>query len=111
MMKGQLGENALAFGSECEQDFAAVVLGAIAADISTGLETVDEFDGAVMANLHARGQFADNRADSGGHAFDRQHELVLAALEPRGLHGLLAKMEELPNLVAEFGEGLVVGQG
>jgi hypothetical protein len=37
MMKRQFAENLLAFGSECEQDLAAIVMSARAMDKSSGL--------------------------------------------------------------------------
>ena len=110
MMKGEFGEHFFAFRGKGQEDFAAVVLRAGAVDEASGFEAVDQFDGAVMADLHTVGQFLDAGADARGHAFDGEHELILAALQARFFDHLLAEVEEAADLVAEFGQCLVIRQ-
>ena len=108
MMQGEFAEDFLASGREGEEDFAAIVLGAGAMDKASGFEAIDQFDGAVVADLHAIGQFADAGAHTGGHPFHGEHELILAAFEAGLLHHFLAKVEEAADLVTELGQRLVV---
>jgi hypothetical protein len=111
MMQRQFAEHLLAFGREPKQNFAAVVLGAGAVDKSSRLQAVDQFHGAVVADLHAIGEFSDAWTDSGRHALDRQHELVLAALHAGIFHHLLAEVEEASDLIPELRQCLIVRQG
>ncbi len=111
MMQRQFGEHLLSFGSKREQHLAAVVLGPRAVDKSSPFQAIYQFHGAVVADLHAIGQFADSWTNPGRHALDRQHELVLAALQPRLFYRLLAEMEEAADLVAELRQRLVIRQG
>src|SRR2546425_3972874 len=102
MMQGQLGENALTFRSECEQYFTPVVAGTIATHVSSGLKAVDQLNCAVVADLHAVRQFADAWTHSGGHAFDGQHELILASFQSCFFHRALAEMQKFADLEAEL---------
>jgi len=108
MMEREFAEDSFSFGGECEQNFAAVLLSARTVDEATGFEAVDQFHGAVVADLHTVGQFADAGADALGHALDGEHELVLSAFKAGVLYDLLAEVEEAANLVTEFRECLVV---
>jgi hypothetical protein len=54
-MQGEFAEDLLSFGGKREQDLAAIVLGAGAMDESSRFQTVDQFHGAVVADLHAVG--------------------------------------------------------
>src|SRR5712691_990137 len=53
MMKSELAQHLLALRSKRQQDFAAIILGPRAMDKSSTFEPVHQFDGAVMADLHA----------------------------------------------------------
>ena len=61
MVKREFGEHLFSLGSKREQHFAAVVLGAGAVDKSSRFQAIHQFHGAVVADLHAIGQFADSR--------------------------------------------------
>jgi len=111
MMQRQLGEHLLTLGSEREQYLAAVVLRPRAVDKSSRFQTIHQFHGAMVADLHAIRQFADSRTNPGRHALDRQHKLVLAALQSRLFNRLLAEMKEAADLVAELRQRLVIRQG
>jgi hypothetical protein len=102
MMERQFGENFFSFRGEREQDLAAVVSGAGATNKAARFQAVDEFDGAMVADLHAAGQFADARAYSGRHTFDGQHKLILAALEAGLLHHFFTEVQEAADLVTEL---------
>ena len=80
-------------------------------DEASGLQAVHQFHGAVVADLHAVGQFANPRPHPGRHALDGQHELILAPLQARLLHHLLAEVEKAANLVTELRQRLIVRQG
>ena len=110
MMKGEFAEDFFTFRSESEKDFAAIIVSAGAMDETSGFEAVHQFNGTVMANLHTVRQFANARADARGHAFDGEHELILAALQAGFFNYLLAEMEKAADLIAEFGQCLVVRQ-
>jgi len=81
MMKRKFGEHLLSPGSKREQHFAAVILGPRAMDKTSGFQTIYQFHGAMVADFHAAGQFADARTDPGRDALDGKHELVLAPLQ------------------------------
>jgi len=108
MMPCQFGENFLSFKSKGQQHFTAIALGAVPMNIPSLFEAIHQFDGTVVADLHALSQLADARPRPLRHAFDCQHELILPTLEARSVHCLLAEMEKPANLVAEFSESLVV---
>ena len=74
MVKREFGKNLFAFRSEREQNLAAIVLGAGAVDKASRFQAVHKFHGAMVADLHAIGQFANPRTHPGWHALDRQHE-------------------------------------
>ena len=71
-------------------------------------QAIHQFDGAVMADLHALGELPNPRSDPGWDALDRQHQLILSALQSGFLYRLLAEMKESPNLVAELRQRLVI---
>jgi hypothetical protein len=111
MMESQFAEDPFAFGGKSEQNLAAVILGALAAYVTSGFEPIDEFHGAVMTDLHAVGKLLDAGPDACRHALDSQHELILTTLETSLLHGLLAEMEKLTDVITKVRQGLIVRQG
>src|SRR5260370_32281364 len=111
MMRRQFAEDLLPFGRKRQQHFAAIVLSTSAVDKSPRLEAVHQLHGAVVADLHAIRQFANQRANSSRRSLYRQDELVLAALPTGALHHLLAEVKEAANLVTELRQRLVVRQG
>jgi len=102
MMQSEFGQNALAFGGECQQYLSAVIPRARAPHISPTFQTVDQFHRAVMLNLHPVGQFPNARPHSLGYAFDRKHQLVLPAFQTGCLHRSFAEMQEPANLIPEL---------
>src|ERR1700688_1480286 len=79
-------------------------------DKSSRFQAIDQFNGAVVADLHTIGEFAHSRTHSSRHALDCQHQLILAALEASLFYDLLAEVEEAADLVAELRQRLVVRQ-
>lgn len=55
MMKRQLAEDLLSFGSQCKQHVSTIILRACAMDESSCFKAVHQLNGAVVANLHTAG--------------------------------------------------------
>ncbi len=108
MMQRQFSQDPLSFGRQAEQDLSAVIPRTLTMDESAGFQPIHQFDGAVVANLHARSQLANARANSRRHALDRQHQLILAALQARALDDKFAEMEKAADLITKFRQRLVV---
>lgn len=111
MVHGKFGQDALTFRSQAQKNFAAVAMGAFPAHVAASFQAVDQFDGAVVLDLHPAGDFANTRAHSIRHALYRQHELILAALQARVFYSLFAEMEKLADLIAELGQSLIIREG
>ena len=99
VMKREMTQNLLSPRGQRKQHFAAVLAAALAADIPSRGQPVDQFNRAVMLNLQALRQFADAGANPCGQSLERQHELVLARLQPGVASGLFAEMQEAADLV------------
>lgn len=102
VVKREFAEDFLAFRCERQQDFAAIIPGSRAMHKPSRFEAVHQFHRAVVADLHAIGQFADARPHPGRHAFNRQHQLILSALEPCLLDHLFAEVKKAADLIPEF---------
>src|ERR1700728_1032585 len=64
-----------------------------------------------MLNLQPVGHFPNPRPHSLRNPLDGQHELVLRHLHSSRPYGVLTEAQELPNLVAELGQSLIIRQG
>ncbi len=62
-----------------------------------------EFDNAVVAEAHHLGDVADGHRSAVRRTGDLQQKLMLLGLQPGGRGGLLAELQEAPNLITEFG--------
>ena len=111
MMKREFAEDLLTLGSERKQNFAPIFLATCAMRKSTSFQAIHQLYSAVVADLHAAGQLANGWTDTGRHAFDRQHELVLASLQTSLLHHLFAEVKKAADLVTELRQRLIVRQG
>src|SRR5580658_665285 len=111
MMQRQLPQHPLALRRQHQQHFPPVVLRPLSPHVASFFQPVDQLHRAVMLNLHPVRQLPDPRSNSLRHPLDGQHELVLSPLQPGRLHGALAEVQKLPNLVPELGQCLVVRQG
>lgn len=103
MVQRQFLQHTLAFRCKREQDLASVILGALALDISTVFQSVYQLYRTVMLDLHPVRQFANPWPHAFGNALDRQHHLILAALQASTLDCAFAEVEELSNLVPKLG--------
>ena len=70
-------------------------------------EAIDQSNGAVVGNLKLFSQFSDSNGISSRKAFDGEQSLVLAGRQPGGFGCGLAKMEKLPEIIAECSQGLI----
>ena len=111
MMQREFGEHLFSLGSKRKQHFATIILCPGAVDKSSRFQAIHQFHGAVVADLHAIGQIADSRTQSGRYAFDRQHQLVLAPLQTGFFDCFLTEVEKPPDLKPELGQCLIIRQG
>ncbi len=108
VVQGKFRQDSLSLTGKRQENFAAIVVGSFAADALVGLEAVNQLDRAVMLQLHPVGEFSDSWPDAVGNPLNCQHQLVLLLFDARLAYRLLAEVQELANLVAELGQGLVV---
>jgi len=104
MRQGELPQGGTAGRGEANQNFALIVDARMTRDGAGVLESVDQFDGAVVLDEEARGDFANGRFYVFGEAVDSEEELVLLWLDSVFFRGGLTEVEETPDLAAELGE-------
>lgn len=80
----------------------AICAGSLPAQKLRLLQAVHHFYRAVMAKLHAFRQFANGGFPADRESSHRQKKKILLRLKPRRAGGLLAGIQEVPNLIAEF---------
>jgi hypothetical protein len=110
MVKGQLCQHPLTLARKGQQNFAPVILGPLPAHISSSLQPVYQFHGAVVPDTKSIGEIANPGSHSFGHTLDSQHQLVLPSFEACGLHRFLAESEKLPDLIPEFRQSPIIRQ-
>src|SRR2546423_336116 len=76
-----------------------------------GLESVDQFDGAVMLQGQPVRQCANRRLHTLGEPAKRQQEQILLRLEARGARYGVSFPKELAKTIAELRESLVLRRG
>jgi hypothetical protein len=69
-------------------------------------QPVHQFNRAVMANQHARGEFANGGLHAIRQAFDGQQKLVLLRLDSAGARLVFAEPQKAADLKAELGQVL-----
>jgi hypothetical protein len=111
MVQGEFPKDLFPLGCEREQDLAAVFAATLAGYKTFCGQAIYEFDCAVMLNLQALGQFANPGTHPWRQAFQGEHQLMLVRLQAGGACDTFAEVEEASNLVAQFGQGLMVGLG
>jgi hypothetical protein len=79
------------------------VLIALALDVAPLLQTVHQFDHAVVLHLQALGDFSNRGHVVFGHAFNRQHELILFWLQADLPGGPPPQLQKAFQLVPELG--------
>ncbi len=102
-------KDSLALSGQTNPNFAPIPGGGLTNDGAAVREAIDQFDGAVMAELEAIGKLADGGEFSRGESFDGQEKLMLLRLDAVGAGGILAIAEEFADPVAEFGEVTIGG--
>ena len=106
-LAGDLGNHPYAARQERDEDLAAVVAAAGAADVATGGKAVDKFDDAVMLEDQAFGEVADGGINAGGEAANSEQEEILLGLEAGGARLGVAFTNEEADAVTEFREGAI----
>lgn len=104
---GEGGQELFAGPCQLHQDGARVSGIGGAADGTAALQAIDQFDGAVMLQKQAAGQFADRGRRSLRQALDGEQQLVLLRLQAGGAGLIFTELQELPQLVAELRESAV----
>jgi len=105
MRAREIPKNLFATRGEPELDLATVRAAARTGDQPARLKAIGEFDGAVMADVQALGEFADGGGFGVRHSFNGEQRLVLLGLDAHGAGSIVAETKETANLVTEFGEG------
>ncbi len=108
MRQGQLTQCRAARGCQANPDLAFIDRAGTAYDGAGVLQAVDQFDGAVMLNVEARGDLANSGLDVLRKPMYRQQELMLLRLDAVFLGGGFAEVEKSPDLPAELGEFAVL---
>ncbi len=108
MVEGKLAQDAFSARGEPDFHHPAILLAAMPAHQLPRLEPVNQLDGAVMLELDPVGKLSDRCRTVFGQAFQSQQQLVLLGLEPGATRGLLAQIQEAPNLITKLGERLVI---
>ncbi|HWH60338.1 MAG TPA: hypothetical protein VN682_22100 [Terriglobales bacterium] len=104
MMKRKLAQHLFPFGGELQVNFAAVFRAALAAHKATCFQTVHQFNGAMVLDLEALGDFGDLGADIRRQPLEREKKLVLTRLKTRLAGCPLAESQEPAYLVPELGQ-------
>jgi hypothetical protein len=107
-MASDLFEEAVAAGKQRDEDAAAIVAAAGAANEAVGFEAVDEFDGAVMLEGEAFGEVLNGGLAALGEATNGEEHQVLLRLEAYGAGFGVAFAKEVADAVAQLGEGAVL---
>src|SRR5262249_3345847 len=110
MRDRELAEEPVAVRRDRDDHLAAVRPAVPPDDQPALLAAVDQLDGAVVPQLEPLGERPDGRRNPRRNAADGKEELVLARLDADLGRSVLAEAEEAAELVAEFGEGAVLGE-
>ena len=96
---------------EFDEHLAPVIGGAQSAEKSPIDQSIDQFDGAVVLELHALGKHADGRTKLVGEAAYCQKQLMLLRFDACLPRSVFAEAEELPNLIPKLGHCLKIWEG
>lgn len=94
----------LAFACQAQDGAAAICRVFFARQETFPLGAVDEFDGAVVLDAQSLGHVGDGDGRALGRAGYLEQKLMLLRLKARCQSGLLAEVQEAPQLEAELGE-------
>lgn len=101
-------QEAPGFRGEPESDFAFVPGRTHAPDVSGRHEPVDEPDGTVVTDEKLLGELPNGGLESIARPLDRKQGLVLLGSKPVSPGGRLAENQELPDVVPEVSQQLVI---
>jgi hypothetical protein len=107
MNGGQFRKALVCRGGQPEQDAAAVMRVGAAFDEPAFGQSVDQFDGAVVADAQAIREVSDSRRALAREPLYRQQGLMLARGQFGGDRRRLAERKKTPDQIAEIGECLV----
>jgi hypothetical protein len=107
---GQFAKYFFAFRSKLQQDLTTVFPSAASSHQASGGKPVYQFDSAVVLELQSLGQRSDSRVQPCRQSFKGQHQLVLLRFQPHFPRRLFAEVKKPANLMAQFGQRLVVGK-
>jgi len=108
MVDGQITQQLFSLGSQVDGDLPAVDSVTLPLHQPVGDGAVNQFHGAVVADLQPLCQCADAGLDPLGKSANGEQQLVLLGIDTGGAGGLLAEREELPDLVPKFGQGPII---
>jgi hypothetical protein len=97
-------QNALAFRKQDHAELPLVQGAGCAAHIASGLKTIDQTHGTVMAKQQALGKPADAGLTRIGKSADSQEHLILLRFEAGGHCRLVTAAEKLANTIAELSQ-------
>jgi hypothetical protein len=107
MVPGKPLKNAPSWDGETHQHLAVVLWRALPAHQAAPRHPIHHLDSAVVAQEQPLGQASDGHALPAGDSTQRQQQLMLLRLEANGSRSGFAKVQETPELVAEFRQGLL----
>lgn len=108
MVQGKLAQYLLALWRQRQKNLALIFFSTLPANVSASDQSIGQLDCAVVLNSQAFCQFSDARTRFFRQSFKRQHQLVLTRLEPNGARGLFTEVQELPNVLPQFRQDLVI---
>ena len=107
---GQFAKHLFALGSKPQQHLTPVIARPASPHQASGGKPVHQFDGAVVLDLQPLSQGSNSGAQSVRQSLEGQHQLVLLRFQPHFPRCLFAEVKKAANLIAQFGQGLVVGK-
>ena len=108
MRQGKFAQDRAPGRRQADPHLALVAGAGVPGDRTAALQTVDEFDRAVMLNEQPRRDFADGRLSLLRQAVHREQQLVLLRLDAV-FPGLgFAKVQKPPDLPAKLGQGAIL---
>lgn len=107
MEQGEPAQHIFSMSSQRHQHTPLILLIAVALNQVTLYHAVHQLNHTMMLDLEALRQVADCYFSLFLPPFQRQQELVLLRLKANRARGLFAKSEEVSQLIAKLGQGLV----
>ncbi len=108
MMERKSAQEPLAFGQQFDQHLATVGISTVPGNQFRTFQAVNQFDRAVMFQLHPLGDVANGWAQILRKPLDSEQQLMLLGFNAGVAGGHLAEMKKASNLVSEFGQGAIV---